>query len=64
MAPSQGGSKYLPMQLNIKNIKQHRTVSGTNKKEIEPEYQQLMQLLSDDDSHLAQTHEAASSVDR
>ncbi len=42
--------------IRYQNIKKHRTVKEHNRKdEMEPEYQQLMQLLSDDDSHLAQS---------
>ena len=37
-------------------IKKHRTVKDGKKDKLEPEYQQLMQLLNDgDDSHLART---------
>ena len=50
--------------IQYQNIKQHRTVKDSTHKELEPEYQQLMQLLSDDDSHLAQTHDASPSRDR
>ncbi len=51
--------------IQYQNIKQHRTVKdGTHKDDLEPEYQQLMQLLSDDDSHVAQAHSAAPSTDR
>jgi hypothetical protein len=41
--------------IQYQNIKKHRTVKGTQKDDIEPEYQQLMQLLSGDDTHTAQT---------
>jgi len=54
--------------IQYQTIKKHRTVrqggSGSyqpgtgsqHKEEIEPEYQQLMQLLSEDDAHTAQAH--------
>ena len=47
--------------IQYQTIKKHRTVrSGDrikddSKHDLEPEYQQLMQLLTDDDSHLART---------
>jgi hypothetical protein len=46
--------------IQYQNIKQHRTVDygigdKNHKNEMEPEYQQLMQLLNEDDSHLART---------
>lgn len=39
--------------IRYNDIKKHRTVQGDHRNELEPEYQQLMQLLSEDDSHLA-----------
>ncbi len=52
--------------IQYQNIKQHRTVKhkSEGKADMEPEYQQLMQLLSDDDSHLARTTGASSTSDR
>jgi len=44
--------------IHYQTIKEHRTVkSGGDQTISEPEYQQLMQLLSDDDTHVAQTHQ-------
>jgi len=50
--------------IQYQSIKQHRTVkglgtpdSGLGTGSTEPEYQQLMQLLSADDAHTAQAHE-------
>ena len=41
--------------IHYQTIKEHRTVKNGGDQPIsEPEYQQLMQLLSDDDSHVAQ----------
>ncbi len=52
--------------IHYQNIKKHRTVrSGQNKEDdTEPEYQQLMQLLSDDDSHLARRKSAGEEIPR
>jgi hypothetical protein len=51
--------------IQYQNIKQHRTVKhGTNgdrKDDLEPEYQQLMQLLSEDDAHMARRDGSRSS---
>ncbi len=49
--------------IQYQNIKQHRTVH--HKDELEPEYQQLMQLLSEDDTHVASnSHTSSSANDR
>jgi len=40
--------------IHYQTIKKHRTVRGSDNTISEPEYQQLMQLLSDDDTHTAQ----------
>jgi hypothetical protein len=51
--------------IRYNDIKKHRTVqNGEHRNELEPEYQQLMQLLSDDDSHLARTNGSSSTIDR
>ncbi len=60
--------------IQYQTIKSHRTVrhgGGQNggsynhkKDELEPEYQQLMQLLSEDDAHVARTNTNASTSDR
>ncbi len=39
--------------IQYQDIKRHRSVRANQKDKEEPEYQQLMQLLSDDDAHLA-----------
>ena len=47
--------------IRYNDIKRHRTVqNGDHRNDLEPEYQQLMQLLTDDDSHLARTNGSAS----
>ena len=46
--------------IQYQTIKKHRTVQRGGS-ESEPEYQQLMQLLSDDGTHVAQRRNAASS---
>ncbi len=47
--------------IRYNDIKRHRTVqNGEHRNDLEPEYQQLMQLLTDDDSHLARTNGSAS----
>jgi len=40
--------------IHYQTIKEHRTAGGSDQPISEPEYQQLMQLLSDDDAHVAQ----------
>jgi len=51
--------------IQYQTIKQHRTVKqGKGKDDLEPEYQQLMQLLSEDDSHLARTGASRSETER
>lgn len=51
--------------IHYQNIKKHRTVrDGGKKEDLEPEYQQLMQLLSDDGSHLARTESHRSTTER
>ncbi len=53
--------------IQYQNIKTHRTVKhqGTHKKDDwEPEYQQLMQLLSADDPHVARLTNSRSTSDR
>lgn len=51
--------------IQYQKIKKHRTVRDSNKRDdLEPEYQQLMQLLSDDDSHLARRANDRDSSDR
>lgn len=51
--------------IQYQKIKQHRTVRDQNKKDdMEPEYQQLMQLLSDDDSNLARRDSNRDQLDR
>ena len=52
--------------IQYQNIKQHRTVKqGTDRKnDMEPEYQQLMQLLSDEDSHTAMAPNSRKTSDR
>ena len=51
--------------IQYQQIKQHRTVKkGSHKDDLEPEYQQLMQLLSDDDSHLARSSSHRSSIEQ
>jgi hypothetical protein len=48
--------------IHYQNIKKHRAVRGGSKRrdEVEPEYQQLMQLLSEDDAHVARGDAAGS----
>lgn len=49
--------------IHYQTIKEHRTVEGGSDKPIsEPEYQQLMQLLSDDDAHVAQNGKAGTNA--
>ena len=48
--------------IQYQSIKQHRAVKG--KEAAEPEYQQLMQLLSADDAHTAQAPGSRSGADR
>ena len=51
--------------IQYQTIKKHRTVRQDHRKDdMEPEYQQLMQLLSDDDSHLARSSSDSSTSDR
>lgn len=52
--------------IQYQKIKKHRTVRDSNKRgdDMEPEYQQLMQLLSDDDSHLARRDSNRDQSDR
>jgi hypothetical protein len=54
--------------IQYQKIKKHRTVrSGEQRKQaddMEPEYQQLMQLLADDDSHLARRDTERGQYDR
>ena len=51
--------------IRYNDIKQHRTVqNGDHRNELEPEYQQLMQLLTEDDSHLARTSGSSPSNER
>jgi len=50
--------------IQYQTIKTHRTVQGGPAEASEPEYQQLMQLLTSDDSHMAETPKAAGSVER
>jgi hypothetical protein len=47
--------------IRYNDIKRHRTVkTGDHDKDLEPEYQQLMQLLTDDGSHMARTPDSSS----
>ncbi len=52
--------------IQYQTIKTHRTAQqGTSgKDDIQPEYQQLMQLLSDDDSHVARAGTSSNTNDR
>ena len=52
--------------IQYQDIKQHRTVKqgSGGKNDMEPEYQQLMQLLSDSDEHTAQAPSHRGSTDR
>jgi hypothetical protein len=52
--------------IQYQTIKKHRSVRGTEKqREVsEPEYQQLMQLLANDDSHVAQAGSGEGSLAR
>jgi hypothetical protein len=55
--------------IQYQTIKKHRTVKsgrerGTDEVITQPEYEQLMQLLSDDDSHLARSGSSRSSSER
>jgi len=54
-------------ELQTRDIKQHRTVNQGptgDKNNVEPEYQQLMQLLSDTDEHMAQAPASRRSTER
>ncbi len=50
--------------IQYQTIKTHRTVQKHDKDSTEPEYQQLMQLLSDDDAHLAQAQSSRAIEER
>jgi len=51
--------------IQYQTIKKHRTVKKDGgKDDLEPEYQQLMQLLSDDDSHMAKTSSTPTEYNR
>ncbi len=55
--------------IQYQNIKKHRTADygigdKNHKNDMEPEYQQLMQLLNEDDSHLARTGASKSGEDQ
>jgi len=50
--------------IQYQTIKMHRMVQGTPNAATEPEYEQLMQLLSDDDSHVAEAPKATDSAER
>jgi hypothetical protein len=44
--------------IQYQHIKKHRTVKGGDSDEIAPDYQQLMELLNDNDEHMAQQRRA------
>jgi len=50
--------------IQYQQIKKHRTVKSNRKDDLEPEYQQLMQLLSEDDSHLARSNGSRTTQDQ